>query len=623
MEKERRWRVIEAGIMVLFTLQAIRALFSMLFAYIYEVAMGPGAAPVLWLAFALIVASGLLPLLSPRAPRRLRSNMRIAAIICATARIPMTIDHPALRLLSSILVLAGAWLYLTGLLRSRPWMVPAALSAGLLADQLLRALGHTFDPSLRLVWLPAQILLSVAAVYLAGAPTQERGSGGMDERAGFAAGLSLGAALFMLASLLALSNAATGWTGGHYAVTVAWMMALTGLPLWPAALRVAAPGGSMGQRLILALLVPIGIGIAYQGRPVISSLSLAIALAALWVLLPYSLTAGRRGTRLGAVAGFGALFLLAILHALSFTYAYTLAAFEGLGLPTFLAASILAVAPALLPDAGQELPRALFPTGGSPRWPLLGLTMWVLAVIWALPRPLQLEPAGESIRLGTYNIHYGFDTHRHLSLEAQARTIRESGAHVVALQEVDTGRLTSYGIDNARWLARRLGMEVVYLPTVEHSTGIALLSRVPIRNTQGTLLPSHEEPTGIVGVTVDVGGVPLRAYGIWLGLTPEERARQLSTALRFMNGGHAPENGRATLAGDLNATPGSNVYETLEHAGFIDPFIAGGFDPAPTHPAISPEVRIDYVWLRGMEPLGARVLDSIASDHRMVVVEAR
>jgi len=49
----------------------------------------------------------------------------------------------------------------------------------------------------------------------------------------------------------------------------------------------------------------------------------------------------------------------------------------------------------------------------------------------------------------------------------------------------------------------------------------------------------------------------------------------------------------------------------------------GGFPPAPTDPAESSHKRIDYVWLGGLDPTDARVLDSLASDHRMVVVEAR
>jgi endonuclease/exonuclease/phosphatase family metal-dependent hydrolase len=569
------------------------------------------------LAAVLLVVATILPLLSPAGPRAVRYAMQGGVMLCALARIPVSIDLPPLRMLASILVLAGAWLYITGLLRTRAWMLPASLSIALFVDQTLRALGHTYDPSLRLAWLPAQALLSAAVIYLSFGPTRARGASGVDERAGFAAGLSFGAAFFLLASLLAMPGAAARWTGGRYAITVAWMLALTTLPLWPMTSRIASAGRAW-QRTALALLVPLGLALAYQGRPVVSSAALAVSVAALWLLLPYSLTTGQRAPQIGAAAGFVALMVLGTAHVLAFTYAYTLAAFEGLGLPTLMLAAIVAVTPALLPDAGKGLPAVPFPTERSPRWAIVALATWLLAVVWALPHPLQLQSAGDTIRLGTYNIHYGYDSHWRLSLEAQSRTIAQSGAQVVALQEVDAGRLTSYGVDHALWLARRLGMQVVYLPTVERNTGIALLSRVPVLETAGTALPSHAEPTGILRASVQVGGLPLHVHGTWLGLTPEERDRQLAAALGFM-----ASNQRATLAGDLNATPESSVYHTLEAAGFIDPFIAGGSSPAPTHPSLLPEMRIDYVWLRGIEPVNAFTMNSTASDHLMVVVEAR
>ena len=52
-----------------------------------------------------------------------------------------------------------------------------------------------------------------------------------------------------------------------------------------------------------------------------------------------------------------------------------------------------------------------------------------------------------------------------------------------------------------------------------------------------------------------------------------------------------------------------------------DPFVILELDSPPTDPAVHPEKRIDFVWLRELTPLEAQVLDSTASDHRMVVVE--
>ena len=222
-----------------------------------------------------------------------------------------------------------------------------------------------------------------------------------------------------------------------------------------------------------------------------------------------------------------------------------------------------------------------------------------------------------TLRAATYNIHYGYDDEWHFMLEEMAQAIEEADADVVALQEVDTGRITSYSVDDALFLAKRLRMNVAYLPTVEHLTGIALLYRGPEAPMDWRLLTSLQEQTGIVYVNLAHFGRPVHAYGIWMGLSDEDTERQIKEALDFIDD-HSP----ATFGGDFNAKIGSPVADMVETAGFIDPFTALGIDPAPpTSPAIQPKSRIDFVWLRGLLPSEAWVSESLASDHRMVVVE--
>jgi endonuclease/exonuclease/phosphatase family metal-dependent hydrolase len=618
---KRFWRVVEASSLVLFTLQALRVLLSMLFALVYDAVFDGEGLTLLGLAGALCVLMVCAPLFSPRQPNRVGPSLRTAAILCALARVPLSVDLLWLRLVSAILVIACANLYVAGLLGSRARMLVPALSLGLFADQFLRALGHTYDLGLRSWWWPVQAVLSAGVISLTVHLARGEAEAGRapEDQAGFGAGLSYGAALFLLSSLFGLPNAAARWTGGSYTLMVASLMALTTLPLWPY-LRLWMTSKlprTYWFRWALGLLILGGLALADRGLTVISSLGLLVAVAAFWLLWPLGVANGSKGARHGLVVGMAAFMLLSVCHAFSYTYAYTLAEFKGAGLPTFLAAALLAVGPALLARRVQVDAWMPISADGAWRWLVGGVVCWLVAFLVALPWPPRLRPGTAVVRLGTYNVHYGFDTYWHLSLEAQARTIEESGADVVALQEVDTGRLTSFGIDDALWLARRLGMQAVYLPTVEHTTGIAVLSRLQITESAARLLPSLGEPTGIIRIVVSVGGAPLRVHGTWLGLSAEERARQLQAALEFIG------EGRASLAGDLNATPDSPVYATMLAQGFIDPFIAGGFPPDPTDPAIAPRKRIDYVWLRGLQPMDARVLDSLASDHRMVVVKAR
>jgi len=334
----------------------------------------------------------------------------------------------------------------------------------------------------------------------------------------------------------------------------------------------------------------------------------------LLLLVPFGLARPRRQERTGLALALGFLLFLVINFAFAFTFTYTqtIPAFRGMGLPVVLIATFVAAFPALRPSVPQPMSSIQHPATWL--WLSVALVM-LLTVAFSWPPALDLKDTGP-VRVGTYNIHYGYNTPWQLNLEAQARTIEQSGADIVMLQEVETCRITSYGVDNALWLARRLGMREVYGPALEGLSGIALLTRFPIVEADTALLTSHLEQTAIVHARVMVGDRPLDAYGVWLGLEPEERARQLDDALAYI-GDASP----TVFGADFNATPDSPTYARIHAAGFDDPFIIGDFDPAFTSPAIEPVERIDFVWARGLEVRDARVLDSLASDHRCVVVE--
>ena len=619
-----RWRTLEAAAVMLFTFQAIRVLFAVLFARVYDALFDGHGAGALLFAAALAVAMLLLPLASPRDPRRISASLRVSAVLCALSRVPLSINVPAIRIIAAAATMGFSGLYVAGLLRSRARTLTTSISLAVFLDQLLRALGNTYDLSLRPWWGIVQLLISLGIIILGermgrGDSRAEATTHDMDG-VGLWSGVSYGAALFLISSLVALPNAAARWTGIGYAPTVVWMMAAATLPLWPPIQRVIG-GGTFARaqwpRVVAGFLALSGLVLADKGHSILALLGLWQGIVAFWLLLPHSLHSGSNKTEAGVVVGMLLFLLLGIAHAFSFTYAYTIPQFKGAGLPTFILAAVLAVGPAIAPRrvALPAVPPAALP---KPRlWLASAIACLLLAGGAAMPRPIRPQATIDVARLATYNIHYGYDTHWRLSLEEQAQTIEARDVDIVALQEVDTGRLTSFGIDNALWLARRLKMKAVYLPTVEHTTGIALLSRLDIIESEGMLLPSEGEPTGIVRALVRVGGASVRAHGIWLGLTPQDRARQLRGALAFIG------DGVATLAGDMNATPDSPVGEMMRAHGFIDPFVEGGFEELPTAPAEAPSHRIDHVWLRRLKPWDARVSDSLASDHRMVVVEAR
>ncbi len=628
MKERATLRLVEATAVFLFTLQAIRVLFSVLFGVIYDVVVTGPMTPGVIVIHLLLLLAFLSPLFAPRRTSRLRWTLFIPSLLASLSRVPLTLNDPQARLYSSLLIVAAFGLYATTLLRQSPVIFPPALMAALAADQFFRALGNTFDITLRDGWLPYQVILSVGLAGLSwrlSSLARRRVEEVSPQRPGLEGGLAIGAFLFLELSLLSFPNAVARWSGGGYAALAPALLLVTLLPLlpgiqgWPRRWQEMRGTAPWLWGLVLILLTCGSLAVGYLFKGILANAALLLSQLLVLLALPGALSGDRDRIGLGLAIGNLFFLLLNFAYAFAFTYAYTLAFFRGTGLPIVLVGALVATLPAAarrLPPPAQEWPPRVV------RWPAMQWAVAALLVIvcalFTWPPTPQLKEAGPTIRVGTYNIHYGYRTDWKFYLEQMARTIEESGADIVALQEVDAGRITSYGVDDALWLARRLRMGVVYQPTVEHLTGIALLYRFPLQRAGGQLLSSRLEQTAIVHARVRVGDEPLDAYGIWLGLEPEERAAQLTDALAFIAG-----EGPAVLGGDFNSRPDSPVYRRLVEAGFSDPFIAGGFEPSPTSPAESPQERIDYVWMRDLSAVDAQVLDSTASDHRMVVIEAR
>ena len=605
--------------MLTFFLQSIRVVFSVMFGIVYDQVFAGTPGPLLVVSNLLLLAAFIAPAFGPRRPGPIALAVFASAV--AIGRVALSINQADVRYWGSLLVLAASGLYLATLLRAaRPVVLPG-LAAALLIDQVLRALGSTYDISLRQAWLPIQVAWSAGLVILAvWRSRQADGQGGVYAGFGWLRGLALGGILFLETSLLALPNAAARWSGWPYPLIALLLLAATLLPVTGRLRREVLPVlcRRPWARIALASVLMIALAAGYFLDGFIAAIALVLAqMAAMFELVCILDGASSRISQPGPRLALGLLFLLILnyLNAFAFTYPYALPFMRGLGWVVYLMA-------AALPGLSLVRQRSALKTADQPflppAWALAGSLIVLAAVaISAWPRPAAQIPATGPVRIATYNMHYGYDVFWHFTLEDIARTIEESGANVVALQEVDTGRMTSYGVDDALYLSRRLRMDAMYLPAVEHLTGIAVLYNGPAEGENMRLLTSLQEQTGVIRVQLRANGQPFSAYGIWMGLSDEDTLRQIREALEFTG-----DQGPASFGGDFNAEDESPVIEAVQQAGFQDPFTTLGIDPVPfTDPAIAPDVRIDYVWLRELRPLRAWVSDSLASDHRMVVVE--
>lgn len=220
----------------------------------------------------------------------------------------------------------------------------------------------------------------------------------------------------------------------------------------------------------------------------------------------------------------------------------------------------------------------------------------------------------------SYNIHRGVGLDGATDLERIARVVRESGADLVALQEVDVGTTRSAGVDQASELARLTGMQVVFgeaMPWDGGSYGEAVLSRWPIAAWRVHALPhgAEREPRCALEVQVDTPSGRMRFVGTHLDHTelPADRIAQVR-ALDELFGDGLP----TVLAGDFNDEPGSESLSRLaDHwADVLGPI------PRATFPADAPERAIDHFFVsppsRWRRTSAAVVDEGVASDHRPV-----
>ncbi|MFN8447935.1 MAG: hypothetical protein U0521_04945 [Anaerolineae bacterium] len=179
----------------------------------------------------------------------------------------------------------------------------------------------------------------------------------------------------------------------------------------------------------------------------------------------------------------------------------------------------------------------------------------------------------------------GYDEFYNTDFDAIARTIQQSGANVVLMQEVEAGRMTSFGIDQSLWLARRLGMDRRFYATNEGLQGLAVLSNIPIAFDDGLPLASLATQTGVQRVQVlpDPDTV-VTLYNTWLspllevsgGQSIEEQEqdqqRQLNEIFTvYVRQACSAALGRTILGGTMHNVPDSPLIEQMRNAQFSDP----------------------------------------------------
>ncbi len=236
------------------------------------------------------------------------------------------------------------------------------------------------------------------------------------------------------------------------------------------------------------------------------------------------------------------------------------------------------------------------------------------------------------LRVATYNIHkgvQGIGPRKRLEIHNLGHAIEQLDADIVCLQEV---RKIHHGaakkfkhwpdMAQADFLAPE-GYEAVYRTNAvtrhgEH--GNAMLSRWPVSGHQHEDMSDHRfEQRGLLHSIVQFEERVVHVVVVHLGLIRASRVRQVAQVMRFIER-EVPADEPVVVAGDFNDW-GESVQKALAQVNLVA-FQGSRF---PTFPSRMPLVQLDYVYARGLTPLGLHVpsgpIWGRMSDHLPLIAE--
>ncbi len=671
--------IIEAGLTGLFFVQAVRFLIGMLYGRIAGASAvtalqaaqipitGPAVDPALVtteVSFLLYMIA--LPLLT-LILGRVRVMIVVAVLFVALGRLLMMQLGILTQTGAAALTLGAGLVYIAMIARYRAQTLPYMFILGFGADQLFRAVGNTVDPSLSPSFTNYQVGLTVVTILIsviayAAQQRRERDTeNGISPDYGlmpFWGAVGFGGLLYLELALLGLPNTVAGRADTDYTTIAPFVLAATLLPLIPfvrgraRAFISVFDGNVRGWLWMLLTALLIIFGTRLHGIVAGAALVIAQFLVSMvwwWLVRP-------RAERQRSFGGLWLIFAVLLFAALvvgdNFTYEYAfvrdftgnfaflntvipplLRGFRGLGMPLALLALFLATLP--MTQTHRRIPWS----SGESWWVSLVTLVLVIgasigAAVAVRPPVIQGVRGVDELRVATFNIHGGFDEFYNSDLEAVARAIQQSGANVVLMQEVEAGRMTSFGVDQSLWLARRLGMDRRFFATNEGLQGLAVLSNMQIAFNDGSLLTSVGKQTGVQRVQILPNpDVVVTLYNMWLSPLLElangqsvaeqeqDQQQQLNEIFAvYVKQACSAALGRTILGGTMHNVPDSPLAEQLKNAQFSDPFAGLPLELSATFVRTGySSARFDYLWTCNLPSVGAIVLPDAPSDHRLAV----
>jgi endonuclease/exonuclease/phosphatase family metal-dependent hydrolase len=219
--------------------------------------------------------------------------------------------------------------------------------------------------------------------------------------------------------------------------------------------------------------------------------------------------------------------------------------------------------------------------------------------------------------IATYNVHTCVGIDHRYDPPRTAEVLRELGADIIGLQEVDAGHRHGTHLDQWLFFSEATGFDTIRgANLIDHRGrfGNAILTRFPVLDVRhADLSVPGREPRGAIDADLAIEGKVLRVIATHLGLNAAERRLQSRRIVELVAKVPGRRDGLIIL-GDLNEWRGRRGgIRTLERRL--------GSAPAPrTFPSWAPVLRLDRIYAsQGASVARASVhrsaLAKVASDH--------